>query len=70
MTAPGNVDGFNTWLSTHPAAETSRRLKAAITAAGLTVFAHIDHAAAAGAVGLSLPFTDVLIFGDPKAGTP
>jgi uncharacterized protein (DUF302 family) len=34
------------------------------------VFAHIDHAAAARTVGLPLRPTQVLIFGNPKAGTP
>ena len=36
----------------------------------LTVFAVIDHAAAASSVGASLPPTTVVIFGDPQAGTP
>src|SRR5262249_18534229 len=37
---------------------------------GLTVFARIDHAAGAAEVGLSLPPTWLLIFGNAKAGTP
>src|SRR5262245_12701217 len=36
----------------------------------IEVFAHIDHAAAASKVGLPLRPTEVLIFGNPKAGTP
>jgi uncharacterized protein (DUF302 family) len=36
----------------------------------LTVFAHIDHAAGAVAVGLPLRPTDLLIFGNAKGGTP
>ena len=36
----------------------------------LTVFAVIDHAAAAEGAGASLPPTTVVIFGDPEAGTP
>ena len=36
----------------------------------MTVFAHIDHAAGATAVGLSLRPTELLIFGNAKAGTP
>lgn len=37
---------------------------------GMTLFAHIDHTAAAEAVGLHLRPTSVVIFGSPKAGTP
>jgi uncharacterized protein (DUF302 family) len=37
---------------------------------GMTVFAHIDHAAGAAAAGLSLRPTEVLIFGNAKGGTP
>jgi uncharacterized protein (DUF302 family) len=37
---------------------------------GLTVFAHIDHAAGAAQVGLPLRPTDLLIFGNAKGGTP
>ena len=46
------------------------RLEAAVKARGMTVFARIDHAAGASAVGLSLRPTEVLIFGNAKAGTP
>jgi hypothetical protein len=46
------------------------RLEAAVQAKGLTVFARIDHAAGATAVGLSLRPTEVLIFGNAKGGTP
>jgi uncharacterized protein (DUF302 family) len=46
------------------------RLEAAIRARGLTVFANIDHAAGATAVGSSLLPTELLIFGSAAAGTP
>ena len=36
----------------------------------MQVFARIDHAAAANAVGLAMPPTSVLIYGNAKAGTP
>jgi uncharacterized protein (DUF302 family) len=36
----------------------------------MTVFAHIDHAAGAAGVGLSLRPTDVLLFGNARGGTP
>ena len=50
--------------------ETMDRLAAAVTSAGMTVMARIDHAAAAETVGLALRPTEVLVFGNPKAGTP
>jgi uncharacterized protein (DUF302 family) len=49
--------------------ETTDRLVAQVTAKGLTVFARIDHGANASAVGLSLRPTELIIFGNPKAGT-
>jgi uncharacterized protein (DUF302 family) len=46
------------------------RLIAAVTRCGMAVAARIDHAGAARAAGLELRPTEVLIFGNPKAGTP
>jgi uncharacterized protein (DUF302 family) len=51
-------------------AETIQRLEDQIAAQGLRVFARIDHAANARAVGLDLPPATVLIFGNARAGTP
>jgi uncharacterized protein (DUF302 family) len=42
----------------------------AIEAAGMTIFARIDHYLEARSAGLSMPPTVVLIYGNPKAGTP
>lgn len=41
-----------------------------LSSQGMTVFATIDHTAAASAVGLELPQTSVVIYGNPKGGTP
>jgi uncharacterized protein (DUF302 family) len=49
--------------------ETATRLAEAITRRRLTMFARIDHAAAARGVGLQLPPEEVFIFGNPQAGT-
>jgi uncharacterized protein (DUF302 family) len=49
--------------------ETLARLEAAIVKAGMTVYARIDHAAAAGAAQLALRVTELLIFGNAKGGT-
>jgi uncharacterized protein (DUF302 family) len=46
------------------------RLETAVAQRGLTVFARLDFAADAAAVGLSLPPTRLLLFGNPRAGTP
>jgi uncharacterized protein (DUF302 family) len=56
--------------STHGPAETMQRLIAAVAAKGLSILAHIDHAGAAAKVGMDLRPTDLLIFGNPKGGTP
>jgi uncharacterized protein (DUF302 family) len=64
------VDGLITIRSTYGPKETMNRLEAEVEAKGLTVFAHIDHAAGAAAVGLPLGPTELLIFGNAKGGTP
>ncbi|MEM7188916.1 MAG: DUF302 domain-containing protein [Pseudomonadota bacterium] len=51
-------------------AETMDRLQAAVENAGATVFARIDHAAGAAKVGQELAPNQLLIFGNPKLGTP
>jgi uncharacterized protein (DUF302 family) len=63
------VDGLMI-RSSHGPKDTMDRLEAAVKAKGLTVFARIDHAAGAAAVGLSLRPTELLIFGNAKGGTP
>lgn len=56
--ATGDVDG------------TMDALEAAVGKAGATVFARIDHAAGAESVGMELPGAQLLVFGNPKLGTP
>ena len=53
-----------------PPKEAMDRLAASVIRHGMTVFARIDHAAAAKDVGMTLDPTEVLIFGNPKGGTP
>lgn len=62
-------DGLITIQSRFGPKETMQRLEAAVKAKGFTVFAHVDHSAEATQVNLSLPPTDLLIFGNPKGGT-
>jgi uncharacterized protein (DUF302 family) len=67
-------DPPNTDLVTLPSAygtnETVERLKSLLDQKKIQLFAHIDHAAGAKQVGMSLRPTQVLIFGNPQAGTP
>jgi uncharacterized protein (DUF302 family) len=51
-------------------ADTMSRLIEAIGSRGLTVFGQIDHAAAAREAGLELAAEEVVLFGNPRAGTP
>lgn len=51
-------------------ASTADALQAAIENAGAKVFARVDHAGGAASVDLELPPAQLLIFGNPKLGTP
>ncbi|MCB1894222.1 MAG: DUF302 domain-containing protein [Zoogloeaceae bacterium] len=64
------ADGLIVVESTHPPAVTMDRLEAAATAKGMKVFARIDHAAGARSIGSEMQPTELLIFGNPKGGTP
>ena len=66
MTAVGLI----TIKSNNGPMDTMTRLKAAVIAEGMTVFAHVDHAEAAAKVNMKLRPTHLLIFGSPKGGTP
>ncbi|WP_085453368.1 DUF302 domain-containing protein [Escherichia coli] len=50
--------------------QTRERLHKAISENGLVLFGEFDHAKAAHDAGLSMPPTTVLVFGNPRAGTP
>ena len=64
------ADGLITIPSAFGPEETMNRLKAEVRAKGMTVFAHVDHAAGAWAAGMSLRPTDLLVFGGAEGGTP
>jgi uncharacterized protein (DUF302 family) len=55
--------------SPHSVAVTIDRLVATLKQRGATVFARVDHAGGARGAGLELPDEELLIFGDPRAGT-
>ncbi len=55
--------------STHTVPETLDRLEAVLKTKGIQVFARVDHSGEAAKVGLKMPPTQLLIFGNPRAGT-
>ncbi|ENZ5956272.1 TPA: DUF302 domain-containing protein [Salmonella enterica subsp. enterica serovar Newport] len=57
-------------LSNYDYPTTRERLIKLVTDNGLTLLGEFDHAKAARDAGLSMPPTTVLIFGNPKGGTP
>lgn len=63
-------NGLVTIRSHHSVKATIDRLEATLKAGGVTVFARIDHAGGAASVGMPLRPTELLIFGNPRAGTP
>lgn len=65
-----NKQGLTTVESHFPVAETIERLADAASGAGLLIFARIDHAQGALDAGMALRPTVLLIFGNPKGGTP
>ena len=56
--------------SNHTVDQTVDKLKGILEAKGVTLFALIDHSGEAEKVGMKMPPTKLLIFGNPKGGTP
>jgi uncharacterized protein (DUF302 family) len=65
-----NKSGIVDVPSNHSVDETVERLKVILQSKGITLFALIDHSGEAAKVGMKMPPTKLLIFGNPKAGTP
>ena len=63
-------EGIKTLTSHHTVDETVTRLKALLEQKGIKLFCLVDHSGEAQAAGLTMPDTKLLIFGNPKAGTP
>src|SRR5271168_47130 len=63
-------EGIVKILSHHSVDETVDKLKAILQSKGVTLFALVDHSGEAKKVGLKMPTTKLLIFGNPKGGTP
>lgn len=63
-------NGIVSKLSLHSVDETVEKLKSLLQAKGVTLFVLVDHSGEAAKVGMSMRPTKLLIFGNPKAGTP
>src|ERR1700679_182860 len=63
-------NGLITRKSRHSVDETVVSLMATLDAKAIKLFAIIDHSGEASKAGMTMPPTKLLIFGDPKAGTP
>ncbi|MGA9527610.1 MAG: DUF302 domain-containing protein [Terriglobales bacterium] len=63
---PGIID----LPSKYSVSETLARLQSILKENGVTVFALVDHSGEAAKVGLQMRPTQLLIFGNPKGGTP
>jgi len=64
------ANGLITHPSPYTVPETLDRLEAILRAKAITIFARIDHSGKAAKVGLTMPPTQLLIFGNPRGGTP
>jgi Domain of unknown function DUF302 len=69
-TLVGKEAGIVSIPSNHSVDETVDRLKNILQSKEITLFAVIDHSGEAAKVGLKMPPTKLLIFGNPKGGTP
>src|SRR6478735_1786255 len=63
-------DGLIDIPSNHSVDETVEKLKGVLQAKGVTLFALVDHSGEAAKVGMKMRPTKLLIFGNPKGGTP
>ena len=63
-------NGLITLASKYPVEEGLRRLESLLNQRGIRIFALVDHSGEADKVGLKMPPTKLLIFGNPKGGTP
>lgn len=64
------AEGLVMKKSAHSVGNTLDRLQSVLESKGLTIFTRVDHGGGAEAAGLELGPTQLLIFGNPKLGTP
>jgi uncharacterized protein (DUF302 family) len=68
--APITDNGIIAIPSNHSVEQTMETLKSTLQAKGVALFALVDHSGEAEKVGMKMRPTKLLIFGNPKAGTP
>ena len=66
----GKINGLVQLRSQHSFVDTMTRLESTVQSKGLTIFARINFSEGAEKAGLKMNPTSILIFGNPKAGTP
>src|SRR5438477_2745612 len=66
----GPIPGMVVLAAAHSVAETVSRLRTLLEQMSIVIFAHIDFGADAARAGLALRPEQLLIFGNPKGGTP
>lgn len=64
------ADGMVNVKSSHSVSLTADKLETVLKAKGMTVFNRINHSAGAAKIGQELRPTELVIFGNPKVGTP
>jgi uncharacterized protein (DUF302 family) len=67
---PSVLTGLHHHASPRSVDETLQQLEQALRDRGLTLFAHFDHSGEAAKVDLTMAPAHVLVFGNPRAGTP
>lgn len=67
---PHSSSGLVSISSRYSVAETVRRLLDILSSRGIALFALVNHSGEAARVGMTMPPTQLLIFGNPKGGTP
>ena len=65
-----STNGLISHASPYTVPDTLDRLEAILRTKNINIFARIDHSGEAAKVGLTMPPTQLLIFGNPKGGTP
>lgn len=64
------VEGMIDSKSSFTVTETATRLEKVLNEKGMTIFTRISHSEGARKVGIDLAETEIIIFGNPKAGSP
>jgi len=68
--APNAINGITDVPTDHSVDATVEKLTAILQSSGITLFALVDHSGEAEKAGFKMPPTKLLIFGNPKGGTP